>query len=84
MTTLLFYVGPVGGGIGIAAAVVFFLIFLAAAYIAFRLLKRTVKMAVRVAIVAGLLAVAVGGSIAVWWTSSRPPSRNEPRMIRTR
>lgn len=69
------------GGIGIIAAVAFFAIFLAVAFIAFKMLKRTVKMAFRVAIVAVILAVAVAGSIALWalgtGTTEKPrPTRN--------
>jgi hypothetical protein len=61
---------PLGGGVGTIAAVVFFLIFAAVAYISFRLLKRTVKMAVRLAIVGVILAVALAGSIALWYTGA--------------
>lgn len=78
---ILLDVAPVAGGIGIVAAVVFFFVFLAAAFIAFKMLKRTVKMAFRVAIVAVILAVAVAGSVALWALgtggSERPrPARN--------
>ena len=74
-------VAPVAGGIGIVAAAVFFFVFVAAAFIAFKMLKRTVKMAFRVAIVAVILAVAVAGSVALWalgtGSSERPrPARN--------
>jgi uncharacterized membrane protein len=71
-------------GIGAAAAVVFLFVFLAAAFIAYKLLKRTVKMAMRLAIVGIILAVAIGGSFALWWAGSSKPSRPEPRVIRTR
>jgi phosphoglycerol transferase MdoB-like AlkP superfamily enzyme len=64
--TILLDLSPVGGGIGIFAAVAFFLIFLAVAFIAFKMLKKTVKMAFRMAIVVVILAVAVAGSIALW------------------
>ena len=65
MTTFL-DLGPLAGGVGVFAAVAFFLIFLAVAFIAFKMLKRTVKMAFRIAVVAVILAVAVAGSIALW------------------
>ena len=67
----------VGGSTGIIAAVAFFLIFAAVAYIVFRLLKKTVKMAFRMAIVAVILLIAIAGSVSFWWlgngkTTPRP------------
>ena len=74
---LLLDLSPFGGGIGVFAAVAFFLVFLVVAFIAFKLLKRTVKMAFRLVIVAVILAVAVAGSVALWAfgtaKSPRPP-----------
>lgn len=69
---------------GVAVAAAFLVFFLAAAFVAFKLLKRTVKMAVRVAIVGVILAVAIAGSLALLWVGSSKPSRPEPRVIRTR
>jgi hypothetical protein len=74
---------PLAGGVGTIAAVIFFLIFLAVAYVAFRMLKRTVKMAFRIAIVGVILAIAVGGSIALWYVGSSEPTR-PARPTRTR
>lgn len=79
---LFFDVGPVGGGIGIFAAVAFFLVFLAVAFIAFKMLKRSLKMAFRIAIVVVILAVAVAGSVALWafGTAKTPrPTPTRPR-----
>jgi hypothetical protein len=76
---MLLDVAPLGGGIGIFAGVAFFLIFLVVAFIAFKLLKRTVKMAFRIAIVVVILAIAVAGSFSFWWFSNSKPSRPEPR-----
>jgi len=80
---LLFDVAIPGGGT--TAAVVgigFFLVLLAAAYVVFRLLKKTVKMAFRMAIVATILVIAVVGSLSLWWFSSwsggQRPSRPSP------
>lgn len=50
--------------ISVVSGIAFFLICLAAAVIAFKMLKKTVKMAVRMAIVAVILIVALVGSIA--------------------
>ena len=67
---ILFDVAPLGGGIGIGIAVVFFLICLAAAFITFKMLKRTFKMAIRMVIVAVILFVAVIGGVALMWFGS--------------
>lgn len=50
---------------GVIVAIVFFLISAAFAFIAFKMLKKTVKMAVRMAIVAAILIVAMIGSVAL-------------------
>ena len=55
--TMLLDIAPEIGTAGIAAVVGFFLVFAAAAYIAFRVMKRTVRMALRMAIVAVISAV---------------------------
>src|SRR5438876_1911416 len=61
---LLLDVGPVGTGIGLFAAVAFFLVCAVVAFAAFLLLKKTLKMAFRVGIVIVLLVIAVVGGIA--------------------
>lgn len=61
---VLFDMAPLGGGIGIGLAVFFFLICLVAAFVAYKMLRRTVKMAIRIAIVAVILIVAVIGGTA--------------------
>lgn len=81
--TLLLDVAPVASGVGIAAAAIFFLIFAAMAFVAFKMLKRTVKMAFRIAVVAIILAVAVAGSIALW-AFSGGGSSERPRPTRPR
>lgn len=71
--------------IGIVAAIGFFVIFLAVAYIAFKLLRKTVKMAVRIVIVGIILAIAVAGSIALLALGSGNSNRpSQSRPARTR
>ena len=82
--TIFLDVAPLGGGIGIFAAVAFFLVFLAVAFIAFKMLKKTVKMAFRMVIVAVILAVAVAGSAALWALSGGSSDRPRPTPTRTR
>jgi hypothetical protein len=71
-----------GSTVGLGAAAVFLVVFLAVAYIAFRMLRKTVKMAFRIAIVAIILAVAVAGSVALWAVGSG--STDRPRPSRSR
>ncbi|MEO6656628.1 MAG: hypothetical protein ABIO36_11150 [Pyrinomonadaceae bacterium] len=75
--TIFLDAAPFGGGFGIFAAVVFFLVFAAVAFIAFKLLRKTVKMAFRMAIVAIILVIAVAGSISFWWLSGSKTGRPE-------
>lgn len=65
---------------GIIAAVAFFFLFAGVAYIAFRLLRKTVNMAFRMAIVAVILVIAVAGSVSFWWlgTSDKAAPRSRP------
>lgn len=77
MIYLLFDIPPTsapapGGALGIVSAAAFLLIFAGAAFIAFKMLKRSVKMAFRLALVAVILVIAVAGSIALWAIESRP------------
>jgi hypothetical protein len=60
--TIFLDLNPLSGGIGIFAGVATLLLFLGVAFVAFKLLKRTVKMAFRVAIVAIILAIGLAGS----------------------
>jgi hypothetical protein len=78
MTILLLDIAPELGAAGIAAVVGFFLIFVAVAYVAFRLLKRTVRMALRMAIVAVILLIAVIGSIYIYWKGTEYTPRPRP------
>jgi hypothetical protein len=64
---LFFDIAPVGGGIGAVLGIAFFFIFAAIAFVAYKMLKRTVKMAVRMAVVIAILAIAFVGSIALLW-----------------
>lgn len=68
--------------VGIVSAVAFFFVLAAAAFIAFKLLKRSVKMALRVGIVAVILAVAVTGSVALWAFSSSGSEKPKPARNR--
>lgn len=82
--TILLQSSPVAGGIAILAGVAFFFVFLAIAYFAFKMLKKTARMAFRVVIVAVILAIAVAGSIFLFAVGTTKPERPTPRPSSTR
>lgn len=69
---------------GLIAGFVFFLIFAGVAYVAFRILKKTAKMAVRMLVVALILLIAVVGSVSFWWFSSSGTPKLKPPATRAR
>lgn len=85
MNFLLFDVGVPGGTTTIIAGVGLILILLAAAYVMFRILRKSVKMAFRMAMVVTVLFTFVVGGVALYWfgtgTTSKPspPERSRPR-----
>ena len=83
--TILFDIGPPGGAIGLAAAAGFLLIAIAVAYIVFRMLRKTVKMALRLAVVAVILIVGFVGTLAFLYmgTSGSGP-KGKPAPTRQR
>lgn len=77
---------PTGGTIGAIFGVGFFLLLAGVAFIAYKSLRKTVKWAVRIGIVVGILVLALAGSITLWWYSSgsstprsRPPAPSRSR-----
>jgi apolipoprotein N-acyltransferase len=71
---------PVGGTVGLGLGVAFFVVFAAVAYVAFRLLRKTVKMAFRMAIVAAILLIAAVGAVSIYWFGygTTTPTRQAP------
>jgi hypothetical protein len=68
--------------IAVAAAAVFFLVFLGVAYIVFRMMRKTVKMAFRIAIVGIILLIAVAGSVALWAVATGTTEKARPTRSR--
>lgn len=67
------------GGVAVAAG--FFLALCVVAYLAFRLLKKSAKMAVRLVVVLIILLVAAAGSLAIYSflkTPAKPASKSRP------
>lgn len=81
---LFFDVAPSGGAIGAVVAAAFLLVFLGVAFIAYKALKRSVKMAFRMAIVGVILVVAVAGSLTLWYFSSGGSPKLKPPAERKR
>jgi len=72
------------GAIGLTAGVAFFFVLAAIAYIIFRLLKKSVRMAFRMAIVAAILLIALVGAVSLYWFSSGGSPRPRPTPTRSR
>ncbi len=81
---MLLDIAPSGGMIGAVVAVSFFLVLAGAAYVAFKALAKTVKMAVRMVIVMVILVVAVVGSVSLWYFGSDAAPKLKPPANRRR
>lgn len=68
----------------IGAAVVIVFIALASAFFAYVMLRKTVKMAIRLVIVAVILIIALVGSVSFWWFSSGNSPKPRPSPTRSR
>lgn len=85
MRFLLFDIGIPGGATTIIAGIGLFFILVAAAYVMFRILRKTVKMAFRMAMVVTVLFTFGVGGVALYWfgtgTASKPtrPERSRQR-----
>ncbi len=64
---LLDIAAPGGSAAAIGAGVVFFLVLAVLAFILFRIFRKTMKLAFRIAIVGVLLFIALAGFTALWW-----------------
>jgi len=84
MMPLLFDIGFPGGSTGAAAAVGIFFLVAAMAYVVFRLLRKTVRLAFRMAIVATILLTFVVGAMALFYLGpgTGKPVRSEPTRRR--
>ena len=85
MTFLLFDIGVPGGTTTLIAGAGLFFILAAAAYVMFRILRKSVKMAFRMAMVVTVLFTFIVGGVALYWfgtgTTSKPsrPAKVQPR-----
>jgi hypothetical protein len=79
---ILLQFAPSGGTMALIIAAAFFLVLAGAAYIAFKALKKTVKMAFRMTVVAVILLIAVVGSISLWYFSTDVTPKLKPPASR--
>ena len=84
MSILLFDIGPPGGSIGIGIMIAGFFVLAAIAYVVFRLLRKTVRIAFRLAIVAAILIIGlIGAGMFFFLGSGRgTPARPAPQHTR--
>lgn len=81
MTLFLDAAAPLGT-VGLAAGAIFFVVLAAAAFIAAKMLKKTVKMAFRIAIVLIIIAIGIVGCVSFWAIGSDRPARPQPARPR--
>lgn len=82
MTIFLLDLGVPGGTAAGIAAIGLFLIVGAIAYVIFRLLRKTVRMAIRIAIVAAVMVIAVAGSASLYWFGTGSSGKAKPSPTR--
>jgi hypothetical protein len=82
--SILFDIGPPGGSTGAIGGIAFFLFLVAAAFIAFRLLKKTLGIVLRVVIVLVILAIAFFGTAAWFFIGTGGSPRPRPTPTHTR
>lgn len=80
--TFLLDLGVPGGTAAGIAAIGLFLIVAAVAYVLFRLLRKTVRMAFRIAIVGAVLVIAALGSASLYWFGTGSSGKPRPSPSR--
>ncbi len=78
------YLTPSSGVIAMIVAAAFFLVLAGTAYVAFKALAKTAKMAVRMLIVTVILLIAVVGSISLWYFTADVAPKLKPPATKTR
>jgi membrane protein implicated in regulation of membrane protease activity len=81
---VLLFDAPSVGTIGAIIAAAFFLLFVGIAFVAYKALKKTAKMAIRMAVVAFILLIAVAGSVSLWYFSYGGSPKLKPPAERRR
>jgi hypothetical protein len=83
MNFLLYIAASSGEAIAAGTGIVLVIAIAAVAYIAFRIFRKTLKMAFRMAMLAAILIFMLGGGIGLWWFgSSKPAPQATPQRTR--
>lgn len=83
-SALILQAAPSVSTVGLIVAASFFLVFLAVAFVAYKALKKTAKMAFRMMVVSIILVIAVVGSLSLWYFSSGGTPKLKPPVDRKR
>ncbi len=83
-SAFLFDSAPSVGTVGVVVAVSFLLVFLGVAFVAYKALRKTVKMAFRLAVVGVILVIAIAGSVSLWYFSSGGSRKLKPPVEKQR
>ena len=70
------------GSIGLIAAIIFLVVFVALAMVVLSFVRRTVKLAFRIAIVGVLLLIGVVGAASLWWFAGGSPDKPRAAPVR--
>ena len=73
---------PVSGVSFLAGGLVVFAVVTAMMYLIFRMLKKSIKMAFRLAVVIAVLVIATVGGLSLWWFSSGNTGSDRPAPTR--
>lgn len=84
LSALLLDITPSVGTMGAIVAAAFFLVFVGVAFVAYKALKKTVKMAFRMTVVAVILVIAIVGSFSLWYFSGVGSPKLKPPTQRMR
>ena len=70
------------GSIGLIAAIIFLVVFVALAMVVLSFVRRTVKLAFRIAIVGILLLIGVVGAASLWWFAGGSGDKSRTAPVR--
>lgn len=70
------------GTAAIAFGALVFIVVSAVAYIAFRLLRKSVKMALRLAVVVAIMVIGLVGGLSLWWFVAGDGQKAKPGASR--
>ncbi len=73
---------PIGGVALLGGGLVVFALITGLMYVIFRMLKKSIKMAFRLAVVAAVLVIALAGGLSLWWFSSGDAPAQRPANTR--